>query len=73
MVSEIFDVEAWTTVAGFDFEDLTYHIAKSGKTVRVSFNRPDCRNAFRPKTVDHFIHINIYQYRPIPISLAPIA
>jgi naphthoate synthase len=52
VVSEIFDVEAWTAVAGFDFEDLTYHMAKSGKTVRVAFNRPDCRNAFRPKTVD---------------------
>lgn len=52
MVSEIFDTEAWETVPGFSFEDITYHRAKGVGAVRVAFNRPDVRNAFRPGTVD---------------------
>ena len=52
MVSELFDADAWDAVAGFDFEDITYHRAKAHGTVRVAFNRPEVRNAFRPKTVD---------------------
>lgn len=52
MVSDIFDASAWTSVEGFDFEDLTYHRAKAHGTVRIAFNRPEVRNAFRPKTVD---------------------
>jgi len=32
-----------------DFEDITYK--KSSKVARVAFNRPEVRNAFRPKTV----------------------
>ena len=52
MVSNIFDASAWTPVEGFDFQDLTYHRAKAHGTVRIAFNRPECRNAFRPGTVD---------------------
>lgn len=52
MVSEIFDPTKWDVVPGFDFEDITYHRAKDQGTVRVAINRPDVRNAFRPKTVD---------------------
>jgi naphthoate synthase len=52
MVSEIFDADAWMEVAGFDFTDITYHRAKAHGTVRVAFNRPEIRNAFRPHTVD---------------------
>ena len=52
MVSEIFDPSRWRPVAGFDFTDLTYHRAVDQGTVRIAFNRPDCRNAFRPHTVD---------------------
>jgi naphthoate synthase len=52
MVSEIFDADAWTEVAGFDFTDITYHRAKAHGTVRVAFDRPEVRNAFRPNTVD---------------------
>ncbi len=52
MVSEIFDPSAWAEVDGFDFQDITYHRAKSQGTVRVAFNRPEVRNAFRPQTVD---------------------
>jgi naphthoate synthase len=52
MVSAIFDADAWTEVAGFDSTDITYHRAKAHGTVRVAFNRPEIRNAFRPHTVD---------------------
>ncbi|MGH9058911.1 MAG: 1,4-dihydroxy-2-naphthoyl-CoA synthase [Acidimicrobiales bacterium] len=52
MVSEIFDRDAWTPVAGFDLTDVTYHRAVDHGTVRVAFNRPEVRNAFRPHTVD---------------------
>ena len=52
MVSEIFNPEKWTPVEGFEFTDLTYHRAKDQGTVRIAFNRPECRNAFRPNTVD---------------------
>ncbi len=52
MVSELFDPAAWDEVPGFAFEDITYHRAKDQGTVRVAFNRPEVRNAFRPKSVD---------------------
>ena len=52
MVSEIFDPTCWQPVEGFDFQDITYHRAVDQGTVRIAFNRPDCRNAFRPLTVD---------------------
>ena len=52
VISEIFDSTLWEEVDEFDFEDITYHRAKSQKTVRIAFNRPEVRNAFRPKTVD---------------------
>lgn len=52
MVSDIFDPSAWKEVEGFDFKDITYHRAVDQGTVRVAFNRPECRNAFRPQTVD---------------------
>lgn len=52
MVSEIFNPERWREVQGFDFEDITYHRAVDQGTVRIAFNRPEVRNAFRPKTVD---------------------
>ena len=52
MVSELFDDARWTPVEGFDFTDLTYHRATDQGTVRIAFNRPQVRNAFRPQTVD---------------------
>ncbi|MEZ5176473.1 MAG: 1,4-dihydroxy-2-naphthoyl-CoA synthase [Acidimicrobiia bacterium] len=52
MVSDIFDPEAWETVPGFDFTDITYHRAVEGSAVRIAFDRPEVRNAFRPATVD---------------------
>jgi naphthoate synthase len=52
MVSEIFEPSAWRPVEGFQFADITYHRAVDQGTVRVAFNRPEVRNAFRPATVD---------------------
>src|SRR6202161_1671436 len=52
MVSEIFDPGRWRAVSGFSFTDITYHRAVDSGTVRVAFNRPEIRNAFRPHTVD---------------------
>jgi naphthoate synthase len=52
MVSELFDPDAWKVVEGFNFRDITYHRAVDQGTVRIAFNRPEVRNAFRPGTVD---------------------
>jgi naphthoate synthase len=52
MISSIFDPDAWHQVDGFAFTDITYHRAVDQGTVRVAFDRPEVRNAFRPHTVD---------------------
>lgn len=61
-VSDIFEPRQWRVVGGFDFTDITYHRAverdASGAidsdlpAVRIAFDRPEVRNAFRPHTVD---------------------
>ncbi|OLF07118.1 1,4-dihydroxy-2-naphthoyl-CoA synthase [Actinophytocola xinjiangensis] len=51
-VSELFDHSAWRQVDGFDFTDITYHRAVDTGAVRIAFDRPEVRNAFRPHTVD---------------------
>ena len=62
-VSDIFNPQHWRIVEGFeDFTDITYHrqvqrdetgeILSDLPTVRIAFNRPEVRNAFRPHTVD---------------------
>ncbi len=57
MVSEIFDPKRWQAVPGFELEDVTYHRAVDQGTVRVAFNRPKVRNAFRPRTVDELARV----------------
>jgi naphthoate synthase len=52
MVSAIFRPERWREIEDFKFKDITYHRAVDQGTVRIAFNRPEVRNAFRPKTVD---------------------
>ena len=47
-----FQPDLWQPVAGFEFSDITYHRAVDVPAVRVAFNRPEVRNAFRPHTVD---------------------
>jgi len=64
-VSDTFDPTRWREVRGFDLHDITYHRgisrgpdldgAPAGADlpwVRIAFDRPDIRNAFRPLTVD---------------------
>jgi naphthoate synthase len=55
-ISEIFDPAAWRSVPGLEFTDVTYHRCvlpgPAGGTVRIAFDRPEVRNAFRPHTVD---------------------
>lgn len=59
-VSELFDRDFWTPVEGFTFEDITYHVgqdpASPGRRIaRIAFDRPERRNAFRPRTVDELL------------------
>jgi naphthoate synthase len=57
-VSEIFDPSVWREVPGFeDLTDLTYHRALEHGTVRIAFDRPEVRNAFRPGTVDELVRV----------------
>jgi naphthoate synthase len=56
MVSELFDPDRWEAVGGFDFRDITYHRGTDVGAVRVAFDRPEVRNAFRPETVDE-LHV----------------
>lgn len=61
-VSDTFDPNQWRLVEGFDFTDITYHrrvergqdgmVLRDLPAVRVAFDRPEVRNAFRPHTVD---------------------
>jgi len=60
VVSETFDSAAWEPVDGFDLTDVTYHRTAAGLghgTVRVAFDRPEVRNAFRPHTVDELYRV----------------
>ena len=57
-----FDPTAWEPVPGFDdLTDITYHrhVADGARqpTVRVAFDRPEVRNAFRPHTVDELYRV----------------
>ena len=52
MTSDIFDESSWEEVAGFSLTDITYHRAVDAGVVRIAFDRPEVRNAFRPRTVD---------------------
>ncbi|MEZ5180499.1 MAG: 1,4-dihydroxy-2-naphthoyl-CoA synthase [Acidimicrobiales bacterium] len=57
-VSETFDPTAWRPVPGFeDLADITYHRAVDVGCVRVAFDRPEVRNAFRPSTVDELYRV----------------
>ena len=51
-ISPLFQPDAWRQVPGFSFSDITYHRSVESGTVRIAFNRPEVRNAFRPQTVD---------------------
>lgn len=51
--SQPFDASLWRDVEGFSsLSDITYHRHRELGVVRIAFNRPEVRNAFRPQTVD---------------------
>ena len=60
-VSDIFDPTQWRAVTGFDLTDTTYHRhtaeGRDGGVVRIAFDRPEVRNAFRPQTVDELYRV----------------
>ncbi|HLM22827.1 MAG TPA: enoyl-CoA hydratase-related protein, partial [Propionibacteriaceae bacterium] len=47
-----FAPDLWHEVEDFDFTDISYHRANEAPVVRIAFDRPEVRNAFRPHTVD---------------------
>jgi naphthoate synthase len=52
-----FDKSRWREVPGFELTDVTYHRAVDAPVVRVAFDRPEVRNAFRPHTVDELYRV----------------
>jgi len=53
MVSELFDSAEWRLAPGADaYTDITAHVSLDGRVARIAFDRPEVRNAFRPRTVD---------------------
>ena len=53
-MTQPFNASAWTDLTNdYSFEDITYHV--SDHAVRIAFNRPELRNAFRPQTVDELL------------------
>ncbi len=52
-----FDAELWEPVPGFELTDVTYHRSRRSPVVRVAFDRPEVRNAFRPRTVDELVAV----------------
>ena len=56
-VSALFDPDQWRAVQGFELADITYHRHVSSGVVRVAFDRPEVRNAFRPATVDELYRV----------------
>ncbi|MDR1393235.1 MAG: 1,4-dihydroxy-2-naphthoyl-CoA synthase [Bifidobacteriaceae bacterium] len=65
LLSDGFTPGLWRDIPGFEsFDDVTYHRGVSRSEpggpvdqpwVRIAFNRPEVRNAFRPRTVDQLI------------------
>ncbi len=52
-----FRPDLWSPVPGFELTDVTYHRAVDAPVVRVAFDRPEVRNAFRPHTVDELYRV----------------
>ncbi|PZF83111.1 1,4-dihydroxy-2-naphthoyl-CoA synthase [Jiangella anatolica] len=61
MTTAPFDPSRWRPVKGFELTDITYHRhVEDGHdrgTVRIAFDRPEVRNAFRPHTVDELYRV----------------
>ena len=68
MISALFDESTWDSVPGFEFSDITYHKAIEHGVVRIAFDRPEVRNAFRPHTVDELFAPSIMPVSPANIG-----
>jgi naphthoate synthase len=68
VVSDIFDESAWETVPGLEFSDITYHRAREHGVVRIAFDRPEVRNAFRPSTVDELYSALDYARQTVDVG-----
>ncbi|GAA3278767.1 1,4-dihydroxy-2-naphthoyl-CoA synthase [Nesterenkonia halobia] len=74
-VSDLFDPWQWRRVEGFELQDVTYHrrverdadgrVLRDLPAVRIAFDRPEVRNAFRPGTVDE-LHRTLDHARMTP-------
>src|SRR5690554_7427565 len=62
MISPIFNADDWNEI-DLGFKDITFHKAKDTGAVRIAFNRPEVRNAFRPQTVDELLHALEWAHR----------
>ncbi len=52
-VSELFDPAEWVLAPGAErYTDVTAHLSRDGRIARVALDRPEVRNAFRPRSVD---------------------
>ena len=52
-ISPLYDPARWSPIDDLgELTDVTYHRAVDQGTVRIAFDRPEVRNAFRPGTVD---------------------
>ena len=54
-----FKDDQWDVVND-SFGDVTLHRAKHHGVIRIAINRPECRNAFRPQTVDELLRAFAY-------------
>ncbi len=53
-----------------EYEDITFKVADG--VARIAFNRPECRNAFRPKTVDELLEALIISHESQEIGVVLI-
>jgi naphthoate synthase len=59
----------WTTIK--EFQDITYNYANG--VARIAFNRPECRNAFRPKTTDELLQALVHAHESQEIGVVLIS
>lgn len=60
---------SWTTIK--EYQDITFK-QKNG-VARIAFNRPECRNAFRPKTVSELLEALIFAHESLEIGVVLIS
>ncbi len=59
----------WTTIK--EYEDITFRYCDG--VARIAFNRPECRNAFRPKTVSELLEALIISHESQEIGVVLIS